>query len=125
MTDLNMSKQNNVDAALDFNKELEEFDRTKDRSALIKALRDQFLITRYVSGTLVEKNRLAALENLTGRLAKMPDNVLIETIETLSKTGAVDMISITAPGVSRWQRKRKEYLAKALRRLLKIEKKLD
>ena len=63
-----MSRQNIVGAALDLKRELEEFDKTKDPSVLIKALRDQFLITRYDSATLVEKSRLAALEILIGRM---------------------------------------------------------
>jgi hypothetical protein len=57
---LNMCRQNIVDAALDLKRELEEFERTKDRSVLIKA------ITRYDSATLVEKSKLAALEILIG-----------------------------------------------------------
>ena len=34
---LNMCRQSIVDAPLDLNRELEEFDRTKDRSVLIRA----------------------------------------------------------------------------------------
>jgi hypothetical protein len=97
---LNMYRQNIVDAALDLKPELEEFDRTKDRSVLIKALRDRFLIARYDSAALVEKNRLAASEILIGRMPKMSDNMLIKTIETLSQVGAVDMTSITGSGKS-------------------------
>jgi hypothetical protein len=93
-----MSRQNIVDAALDLKPELEEFDRTNDRSVLIKALRDQFLLARYDSAAVVEKNRLAALEILIGRMPKMSDNMLIKTIETPSQIGAVDMISITGSG---------------------------
>jgi hypothetical protein len=77
-----MSRQNIVDTAQDLKRELEEFDRTNDRSVLIKALQDQFLITRYDSATLVEETRLAALEILIGRMSKMSDNMLIKTIET-------------------------------------------
>ena len=50
---LNMCRQSIVDVPLDLKRELEEFDRTKDRSVLIKAVIDQFLITRYASATLV------------------------------------------------------------------------
>jgi hypothetical protein len=87
-----------VDAALDLNRELEKFDRTKDRSVLIKALRDRFLITRYDSATLVEKCKLAALEILIGRMPKMSDNRLIKTMETLYQIGAMDITSITGSG---------------------------
>ena len=84
-----MCRQNIVDAALDLKRELEEFERTKDRAVLTKA------ITRYDSATLVEKSKLAALEILIGRMSKMSDNMLIKTIATLSQIKAVDMTSIT------------------------------
>src|SRR6516165_2716093 len=61
---LNMCRQSIVDVPLDLKRELEEFERTNDRSVLIKALRDQLLIARYDSATLVEKSRIAALEIL-------------------------------------------------------------
>jgi hypothetical protein len=41
---LNMCRQSIVDAPLDLKRELEEFDGTKDQSALIKALIDQLLL---------------------------------------------------------------------------------
>jgi hypothetical protein len=62
---LNMCRQSIVDTPLDLKRKLEEFDRTKDRSALINALIDQFLITRYDSATLIAKTKLAALEILS------------------------------------------------------------
>jgi hypothetical protein len=73
-----MCRQHIVDAALDLERELEEFDRTKDRSVLIEALGDQVLITRYDSAALLEKSRIAALEMLIGRMSKMSDNMLID-----------------------------------------------
>jgi hypothetical protein len=88
-----MSRRNIVDAALDLQRELEEFDRTKDPSVLLKALQDQFMITRFDSATLVETGRIVALTILIGRMPKMSDNMLIKTIETLSKIGA----SIASP----------------------------
>ena len=75
-----MSRQNIVDTAQDLKRELEEFDRTNDRSVLIKALQDQFLITRYEAAALVAKSKLAALEILIGRMPNMSDNMLIKTI---------------------------------------------
>ena len=93
-----MSRPNIVDAALDLERELEEFDRTKDQSVLIKSLRDQFLITRCDSATLVEMSKLAALEILIGRMSGMSDNMLIRTIEILFQIGVVDMTSITGSG---------------------------
>jgi hypothetical protein len=88
---LGMFKENNVDTALDLKRELKEFDKSGDRSVLIKALRDQFLITRYDAAMLIEKSMSAALQILIGRMSEMSDNMLIKTIETLSKIGAVDM----------------------------------
>ena len=93
-----MCKQNIVDATLDLKRELEEFDRTKDRSARIEVLRDQLLITRYESATLVEKSRLAALEILIGRMPNMSDNMLINTIEAPTQIAEVDISSITGSG---------------------------
>ena len=90
-----MPRQNIGDAALVLIRELEEFDIIKDRSVIINALRDQYLITMYDSATLVEKAKMAALEALIGRMPGMSDNMLIKTIETLSQIGAVDMASIT------------------------------
>jgi hypothetical protein len=65
---LNMCRQSIVDAPLDLKRELEEFDRTKDQSVLIKAVIDQLLITRYDSATLVAKTKLVALEILIERM---------------------------------------------------------
>jgi hypothetical protein len=95
---LNMCRQSIVDTPLDLKRKLEEFDRTKDRSVLINALIDQFLITRYDFATLIAKTKLAALEILIARMPKMSDNMLFKTIETLSKIGAVDMASIIGSG---------------------------
>ena len=91
-----MSRQNIVDAALDLELDLEEFDRTKDPAVLIKALRDQFMITRYDSATLVETGRIVALSILIGRMSNISDNMLIKTLETLSKMGVVETTSITS-----------------------------
>jgi hypothetical protein len=77
---------------------LEEFDRTKDQSVLIKARIDQLPITRYDAATVVEKTKLAALEILIERMPNMSDNMLIKTIETLFQIGEVDMNFITGSG---------------------------
>ena len=92
---MSISGQNIVDAALDLKRDLEEFERTNDRSVLIKVLRDQLLIARYDSAMLVETARIAALETLIGRMSEMSDNMLIRTIKTLSHIRAMDMTSIT------------------------------
>jgi hypothetical protein len=87
-----MRRQNISDAALELKQELEQFERTKDRSVLIEA------ITRYDSATFVERSKIAALEILIGRMSGMSDNMLIKTIETLFQIGVVDMSSITGSG---------------------------
>ena len=88
-----MCKQSIIDAPVDLQRELEEFDGTKDRSVLIKGLIDQFLLTRYASATLVEKSRIAALQILIGRMSNMSDNMLIKTIETLTQIAEMDISS--------------------------------
>src|SRR5215471_4397823 len=93
-----MCKQSIVDAPLDLQRELEEFDRSKDRSVLIRALIDQFLITRYASATLVEKSMIAALERLIGRMLNLQDNMLVKAIKTLTKIAEVDISSIIGSG---------------------------
>jgi len=93
-----MCRQSIVDTPLDLKRKLEEFDRTKDQSVLINALIDQFLITRYDFATLIAKTKLAALETLVGRMPNMSDNMLIKTIETLSKIAEVDISAITDSG---------------------------
>ena len=95
---MSISGQNIVDAALDLKRDLEEFERTNDRSVLIKALRDQLLIARYDSAMLVEKARIAALETLIGRMSEMSDNMLIKIIEALTQIAKVDISSITGSG---------------------------
>ena len=56
------------------------------------------MITRYASATLVEKNRIAALEILIGRMPNMSDNMLIKMIEALTQIAEVDISSITGSG---------------------------
>ena len=92
-----MSRRNIIGAALDLERDLEEFDRTKDPSVLLKALQDEFMITRYDAATLVETGRIVGLAMLIGRMSKMSDNMLLKTIETLSKIATVDTTSITSP----------------------------
>ena len=95
---LNMCRQGIVDTPLDLKRKLEEFGKTNDRSVLINALIDQFLITRYEAAALVAKSKLAALEILIGRMPNMSDNMLIKTIEILSQITEVDMASIIGSG---------------------------
>jgi hypothetical protein len=75
-----------------------KYEYQKRGPVLIKALIDQFLITRYEAATLVAKSKLAALETLVGRMPNMSDNILIKTIETLSQIAEVDISAITDSG---------------------------
>jgi hypothetical protein len=84
-----------VTLALNMRRELESYSVTKDRAILIKAMRDQFVLTRNNAALEVEKNRLLALDILVTRMAKMSDNMLIRVIEMLSSIGAVDLEAIT------------------------------
>jgi hypothetical protein len=80
-----------LEIALDMKRELEQYDKNRDRSVLIKALRDQFLMTRYNSAVKVEDTRLRALDILISRMDNMSDNMLMRLVDNLSSAGAVDL----------------------------------
>jgi hypothetical protein len=84
-----------IDVALELKDELELFTKIFDRTALITAFRDQFILTRLDSAKVVEKNRLAGLNILFERMATMSDNMLIKTIQSLSEMGHADLESFT------------------------------
>ena len=84
-----------VDVAIELKNELELYDKSRDRSILIKALRDQFLVRRYDASGLVERDRLAALEILFERMPGMSDSMLLKTVQVLSEIGSDDMQSAT------------------------------
>lgn len=89
-----------VELALSLKRELEMYDRDKDRSVLIKALRDQFLMTRFSAAVETEKSRVLALEVLSNRMASMSDGMLFRAIELLAQIGVEDLTIMTkgAPG---------------------------
>ena len=95
---MNLCRQSIVDTPLDLKRKLGEADKTNDRSVLINALIDQFLITRYEAAALVAKSKLAALEILIGRMPNMSDNMLIRTNETLAQIAEVDISAIIGSG---------------------------
>jgi hypothetical protein len=86
-----------IDVVLELKRELEAYDKNRDRSVLIKALREQFLTLRYDAAGLVERDRLAALEILFERMPDMSDSMLLKTVQVLSDIGAVDMTPIIGP----------------------------
>jgi len=83
-----------VDVALGLKSELEAYDKNKDRSALVGALRDQFLLNRLVASSKVEAIRDHSLNVLFGRVDKMSDSMLIKIIEVLSEGGGPDLAAI-------------------------------
>jgi hypothetical protein len=87
-----------VELALGMKSELDQYNKTHDRSVFLKALKEQFLITRYDAASKVEKNRLVALDILLNRMTSMSDNMLIKTVQMLSDIGAVDLESIVGTG---------------------------
>jgi hypothetical protein len=84
-----------VEVALHLKRELEVYEANKDRSVLIKALREQFLITRQNSAVEMEKARLKALEVLVDRMDKMSEPMLLKTIASLSDIGGLDLTLLT------------------------------
>jgi len=83
-----------VDVALSLKSELEAYDKNKDRSALVGALRDQFLLNRLVASSKVEAIRDHSLNVLSGRVDKMSDNMLVKTVKVLSEAGEPDLTAI-------------------------------
>jgi hypothetical protein len=84
-----------LEVALDLKRELEQYDKSRDRGVFIKAIRDQFLMTRYHSAVKAEDTRLRALNVLVDRLENMSDNMLMRLVENLSGAGARDLELIT------------------------------
>jgi hypothetical protein len=92
------SNQELLVAALEMSRELQVYEKTKDRSVLIKALRDQFLARRLDSASIAEEARLKALNVLIDKIPTMSENMLLKTIAQLSDINASDLASITGAG---------------------------
>jgi hypothetical protein len=90
-TKANPPSRHPLEVALDLKRELEQYDKNRDRSVFIKAVRDQFLMTRYHSSVKVEDTRLRALDILISRMDTMSDNMLMRLVENLSGAGARDL----------------------------------
>jgi hypothetical protein len=80
-----------IEAALSLKSELETYDRDKDRRSLLSALKEQFLLNRFLAASQAESNRNLALRILFNRMEHMSDNMLLKTIKELSEIGALDM----------------------------------
>jgi hypothetical protein len=80
-----------IEAALSLKSELEAYDRDKDRRSLLSALKEQFLLNRFLAASQAENNRNLALRILFGRMEQMSDAMLLKTIKELSEIGALDM----------------------------------
>jgi hypothetical protein len=64
------------------------------RNSLLAGLKEQ-LLKGYVSTSQAENNRNQALRILSNRMARMPDDMLLNTIRELSEIGALDMTAAT------------------------------
>jgi hypothetical protein len=69
-----------VEPALSLKSELEAYDRDKDRRSLLGALKEQFLLNRYVAASQAEKNRNLALQTLFNQMERMSDKMLLKTV---------------------------------------------
>ena len=76
-----------VEPALSLKCELEAYDRYKDRRSLLGALKEHFLLNRYVAASQAEKNRNLALQILFNRMERMSDKMLLKTVRVLSEIG--------------------------------------
>jgi hypothetical protein len=85
--------------ALNIQENVEEYLRTKDRTALVNALKDQFLAQRHSSATATEAARELAARVLIGRIPRMSDNMLIRAISELAKIGDIDTQAILTGSV--------------------------
>jgi hypothetical protein len=93
------SYRSQVEAALSLKSELETYEREKDRGALVRALKEQFLLTRYLAALQVENNRKLGLQILFKRMEHMPDNILLRAIKKLSDIGALELTAVTGTTV--------------------------
>jgi hypothetical protein len=80
---------------LSLKNELKAYDGEKDRRVLLGALKEQFLLERYVAASQAEKNRNLALQILFSRIERMSDKMLLKTVMVLSKIGARELTAVT------------------------------
>ena len=89
-----------LQVALDIKTDIEEYVKSRDRTALVNALKDQFLAQRHISASKTEQARQLAAEVLLAKIPNMSENMLIRTIESLARVGEIDMQALvgTLPG---------------------------
>jgi hypothetical protein len=80
-----------LQVVLDIKTELEEYSKSRDRTALVNALRDQFLAQRHISAAKTELTRQLAAEVLLAKIPNMGENMLIRVVESLARVGEIDM----------------------------------
>ena len=89
-----------VEPALSLKCEQEAYDRYKDRRSLLGALKEHFLLNRYVAASQAEKNRNLALQTLFNQMERMSDKMLLKTVRVLSEIGARELTAVTGVPVS-------------------------
>src|SRR6516164_3756280 len=94
------SNRSPVEPVLSLKNELKAYDGEKDRRVLLGALKEQFLLERYVAASQAEKNRNLALQILFSRIERMSDKMLLKTIMVLSEIGARELTTVTGIPVS-------------------------
>jgi hypothetical protein len=73
-------------------------------SASFGALKEEFLLNRYIAGLQAENIKKRGLQILFNRMERMSSNMLLKTIRELSGSGALEMaaiIGIPMPGGNR------------------------
>jgi hypothetical protein len=63
------------------------------------ALREKFLLSKYIAGLQAENIKTRGLQILFNRMERMSDNMLLKTIRELSESGALEMAPM--PGGNR------------------------
>jgi hypothetical protein len=86
--------------ALSLKGELAAYDRDKDRRSLLEALKEQFLLNRYIAASQAEKNRTLALQILINRIERMSNKKLLKIVRVLSEIGARELTAVTGVPVS-------------------------
>ena len=100
MSDDSQHESTALQIALEIKTDIEEYVRSRDRTALVNALKDQFLAQRHISASKTEQARQLIAEVLLAKIPNMSENMLIRTIETLARVGEIDMQALlgTLPG---------------------------
>jgi hypothetical protein len=88
-----------AEVALSLESELETYERERDRGPLVRALKEQFLLTRYLAALQAENNRKLGLQILFKRVERMSDKMLLKTVRVLSDIGALDLTAVTGTSV--------------------------